>query len=109
MTWRLPVALAVAALAVFPIRTAYRKVRIADWDILDHGAVEQAFLASLWVGLGALVYWYVGILIVGVWICFIRRHLMKPRAWMASFLAVAICAFWYVVIYCLLPAYFQYE
>jgi len=104
LTWQLPVALAIAALAIFPIRTAYRKVRIGDLDMLDHGAVEQAFTASLWIGIAACLYPYAGALIIGVWICFIRRHLMTLRAWMSSLLALAVCAFWYCVISYLIPA-----
>lgn len=98
LTWRLPVALAIAALAIFPIRTAYRKLRISDLDILDNGAVEQAFCASLWIGIAAWVYIYVVVLVVGVWISLWMRHLMTGRAWMASIIALAGCAFWYFVI-----------
>lgn len=99
LTWRLPVALAIAALAVFPIRTAYRKLRISDLDILDNGAVEQSFCASLWIGLAAWVYSYAAVLIVGVWISLWLRHLMTGRAWLASMIALAMCALWYFVIF----------
>lgn len=98
LVWQLPVALAIASLAIIPIRTAYRKVRIGDLDMLDHGAVGQSFAASLWIGLAALVYPYVAVLILGVWISFMHRHLMTARAWLASLLALTLCAFWYVVI-----------
>lgn len=96
-------ALAVAALSVIPIRRAYRKMRIGDLDITDHGAMEQTFWASLWVGVAACIYPYTLVLIVGVWMAFIVRHMMSLRAWMASFLALGVCAFWYAVLY-----YFQY-
>ncbi len=99
LTWRLPVALAIAALAVFPIRTAYRKLRISDLDLLDNGAVEQSFCASLWIGLAAWVYSYAAVLIVGVWISLWLRHLMTGRAWLASMIALAMCALWYFVIF----------
>lgn len=99
LTWRLPVALAIAVLAVFPIRTAYRKLRISDLDILDNGAVEQSFCASLWIGLAAWVYSYAAVLIVGVWISLWLRHLMTGRAWLASMIALAMCALWYFVIF----------
>lgn len=95
----MPAALVIAAMSVFPIRTAYRKVRIGDWDMLEYGAVEQAFMASLWVGIAAIFYVYIVALFPVVWICFIRRHLMTARAWMASFLAIILCAFWYGVVY----------
>jgi len=97
LVWQLPVALAVAALAILPIRSAYRKVRIGDLDMLDHGAVEQAFMASLLVGIGAVIYPYIGVAILGVWISLSRRHLMSARAWMASLLSLTLCGFWYIV------------
>ncbi len=98
LVWQLPVALAIALLAIVPIRNAYRKVRIGDLDMLDHGAVEQAFMASLWVGIAALIYPYCIALILGVWISFFHRHLMTLRAWLASLLAISMCAVWYGII-----------
>lgn len=98
LTWRLPVALAIAALAIFPIRTAYRKLRISDLDILDNGAVEQSFCASLWIGIAAWFYPYVAVLVLSVWICLWLRHLLTFRAWLASIIALAMCAFWYYII-----------
>jgi len=102
LVWQLPVALMVALLAIIPIRNAYRKVRIGDLDMLEHGAVVQTFMASLWVGLSALIYPYMLALIVGVWISFIHRHLMTARAWSASLMALCLCAVWYGIFY-----YFQ--
>jgi len=98
LVWQLPVALIVALLAIVPIRNAYRKMRIGDLDMLDYGAVDQAFMASLWVGVAALIYPYCIVLILGVWISFIHRHLMSLRAWMASLLALAMCALWWGII-----------
>lgn len=95
LVWQLPVALLIAVLAIAPIRTAYRKVRTGDLDMVEHGAVEQAFMASLWVGIAAIVYPYTIALIVGVWICFIHRHLMTLRAWMASLTALGLCTLWW--------------
>lgn len=103
LTWRLAVALPIALLAYFPLRTAFRKLRIGDMDLLDNGAVEQSFWASFWVGIAAIIYSYVAVLILVVWMCLMRRHLMTARAWMASFLAIAICSFWYYVLYYLVP------
>jgi len=99
LVWQLPVALLIASLAIMSIRTAYRKVRIGDLDMMDHGAVEQAFTASLWIGLASLVYPYVLVLIVGVWWSLLHRHLMTLRAWLASLLALTICAFWWGIIH----------
>jgi len=98
LVWQLPVSLAIAALAVMPIRNAYRKVRIGDMDMLDHGAVQQAFMATLWIGIAAIFYPYTIVCILGVWISFIYRHLMTSRAWLASLLALTLCAFWWWVI-----------
>ena len=103
LTWRLAVALPIALLAYFPIRSAFRKLRIGDMDLLDNGAVEQSFWASLWVGIAAIIYSYVAVLIIGVWLCLMKRHLMTVRAWMASFLAFVLCAFWYYLLYHLAP------
>jgi len=102
LVWQLPVAIAIALLAIVPIRNAYRMVRIGDLDMLEHGAVEQTFMASLWVGIAALIYPYALILILGVWISFIHRHLMSARAWSASLIALCLCALWYGILY-----YFQ--
>jgi len=67
--------------------------------MLDHGAVEQAFTATLWIGIAALFYPYMLVLVAGVWISFIHRHMMSGRAWMASLLALTLCAFWYYLLH----------
>jgi len=97
LIWQLPVALLIASLAIVPIRNAYRELRNGDLDMLEHGAVEQAFMASLWVGIAAIVYPYALVLIMGVWICLSHRHIMTARAWLASLLALTLCGFWYFV------------
>jgi len=102
LVWQLPVALLIASLAIVPVRNAHRKLRIGDLEMLEHGAVEQAFMASLWVGIAALIYPYCLVLILGVWISLIHRHLMSLRAWMASLMALTLCAVWMGIMY-----YFQ--
>jgi len=104
LTWQLPVALAVALLAILPIRGACRELRIGDFSLLEHGAIEQAFCASLCVGIAALIYPYMIVLIAGVWISLMHLRMMSWRAWLASVLALSMCSFWYYVIYYLLPA-----
>lgn len=98
----MPAALAIAALSIISIRRAYRKMRIGDVDAVDRGAIEQTFWASFWIGLAAWVYPYAIVLIAGVWFAFLARRMLPLRAWMASFLALALCALWYW-----LSAYFQ--
>ena len=98
LTWRLPVALAIAALAVFPVRKAYRLWRNGDMDMLDHGAVEEAFLATLCIGIAATIWPWVGIAVIGVWIALRHKWLLTSRAVMASLIAIILCAIWYAVI-----------
>jgi len=99
LVWQLPVALLIASLAILPIRNAYRKARIGDLNILDHGAVAQTFFATLWVGIASIIYPYVIVLMLGVWIAFYRRRLMTLRTWMASLLSLTMCAFWWLIIH----------
>lgn len=103
LTWHLPVALAIAALALWPIRNAGRLLRAGDWALINHGAVHQAFWATIWIGVAAFFYVYIAVLIIGVWIYFWTRHLLSAQAIAASLIACAIGAFWYGV-----GLYFQY-
>lgn len=98
LTWRLPVALALVALAVWPIHKAYRLLRIGDLDMIDHGAIEESFLSTLLIGIAAAFFPWTGIAVIGVWIALRHKWLLSMRAFLASLIAIAVCAVWYVVI-----------
>ncbi len=95
LSWQLYVALALVGLSVLPVRHAYRMLRTGN--IWQQGATEDVFLSSLLVALAAAVFPYAGVAIIGIWIAFARKHLLRLKPFLASLTAIVIVALYYAI------------
>lgn len=59
--------------------------------------MEEIFLSSLLVALAAVFFPYAGVAIIGIWIAFARKHLLRLKPFLASLTAIALVALYYVI------------
>jgi len=105
LTWRLPISLAVASIALFPMHYVHQRVRVNDTRLMHKGAIKQTFVATLCIGVATVIYSASIVLIIFLWMYLSRKHVLSKKAWMASILALVLSGSWYYVFRIFLPTF----
>ncbi|MCR4663850.1 MAG: hypothetical protein K5660_00610 [Paludibacteraceae bacterium] len=96
MTWRLPLALVFAVLAVLPVRESYRSLRISATQF-GRDYTERVFMSSLLVSVAGCIYPYMTFLLPVVPYLFLRKHIFDVKGFWAFVSAIAIVAVYFCI------------